>query len=61
LNLKNDIDQLFFFTSHNPLARLETSIGLQTNPGIFLIVGLTFLDEKYKEPYQKCDIEFSFL
>jgi hypothetical protein len=59
--MKNDVDQLFFFTSLNPLTRMETSIGLPTNPGIFLIIGLTYLDEKYKEAYQKCDVEFSFL
>jgi hypothetical protein len=46
--MKNEIDQLIIFTSANSQSRLETSIGLQTNPGIFLIIGLTFLDEKYK-------------
>ena len=60
-NMKNGFDHLFFFSSLNTLARLETSIGLVTNPGIFLIVGLTFLDEKYKEYHQRCEIEFSFL
>lgn len=59
--MKNEIDQLIIFTSANAQSRLETSIGIQTNPGIFLIVGLTFLDEKYKEPYHKCEVEFSFL
>ena len=48
-NMKKGVDHLFFFSSLNTLARLETSIGLVSNPGIFLIIGLTFLDEKYKE------------
>lgn len=34
---------------------------MPSNPGIFLIVGLTYLDEKYKEAYQRCDVEFCFL
>lgn len=54
--MKNEVDQLILFTSADPQSRLETSIGVQTNPGIFLIVGLTFLDEKYKEPYHKCEV-----
>jgi len=43
-NIKNEVDQMFIFTSMNSTTRLETSIGLETNPGIFLIIGLTFLD-----------------
>jgi len=54
--MKNDVDQLLFFTSLDPVCRIETSIGLPTNPGLFLIIGLTYLDEKYKESYQRCDV-----
>ena len=52
---------MILFTSLNALARVETSIGEASNPGIFLIMGLSYLDEKYRGSYQGCDIEISFL
>jgi hypothetical protein len=37
-------------------SRLETSIGNNNNPGMFMIVAIAVLDEKYKESYEKFDI-----
>lgn len=41
--------------------RMETSIGCKKNPGMFLIVGIGILDEKYQEDFTKMDIEISFM
>ena len=40
---------------------METSIGCQKNPGMFLIAGIGILDEKYQEDFTKFDIEVSFM
>ena len=60
-NIKNEVDMLLLFSSTDPVARVETSIGTASNPGIFLIIGLTYLEEKYKDNHHRCDIEFSFM
>jgi len=38
------------------MSRLDTAIGTKNNPGLFVMAGLTYLDEKYKEPHHRCDI-----
>lgn len=40
---------------------METSIGCKKNPGMFLILGIGILDEKYQEDFMKFDVEVSFM
>lgn len=36
-------------------ARVESSIGNQVNPGLFMIIAIAVLDEKYKENHERFD------
>jgi hypothetical protein len=47
-NIKNGIDQCILFTGIEASARVESSIGNQANPGLFMIIAIAILDEKYK-------------
>lgn len=40
---------------------METSLGLKKNPGIFMIIGISILDEKYQNDHKNFDVEISFV
>ena len=60
-NLSQGKDQMIFCCGMEEEARVQTSIGLKKNPGMFMIVAIGILDDKYQVDYTKYDIEVAFM